>query len=137
MSRFYLSFENSFCQSYVSEKYFKLFENVDVIPVVRGGLDYKRYLARGSFIDASDFQSAQDLARYLLYLSKHRKRYTRMLELKDRWTAHNVEPFHCRMCERLHTDLSPGHFTNLKEALQPDGECWPPDDLGDAGPGTT
>ncbi|XP_012937151.2 alpha-(1,3)-fucosyltransferase C [Aplysia californica] len=81
---FYLSFENSFCQSYVSEKYFKLFENVDVIPVVRGGLDYKRYLARGSFIDASDFQSAQDLARYLLYLSKHRKRYTRMLELKDR-----------------------------------------------------
>lgn len=54
--RFYLAFENSFCKDYVSEKFFKLFGNVDVIPVVRGGFDYKRYLPSGIYVDASDFK---------------------------------------------------------------------------------
>ena len=38
--KFYLSFENSFCTGYVTEKFYKALE-LDIIPVVMGGADYK------------------------------------------------------------------------------------------------
>lgn len=38
--KFYLSFENAFCQDYISEKFFRYF-GADVILVVRGSNDYR------------------------------------------------------------------------------------------------
>ncbi|BFZ04350.1 hypothetical protein BsWGS_07389 [Bradybaena similaris] len=81
--KFYLAFENSFCKDYVSEKFFKLFGNVDVIPVVRGGFDYKRYLPSGIFVDASDFKTPEDLALYLLQLGNDKHKYLAMLKRKN------------------------------------------------------
>ncbi|GFR61722.1 alpha-(1,3)-fucosyltransferase C-like [Elysia marginata] len=54
--KFYLSFENSFCKDYVTEKFFKLFQNIDVIPVVQGGFDYKKNLPSNVFVDSLDFR---------------------------------------------------------------------------------
>uniref|UniRef100_A0A2C9KT84 Fucosyltransferase n=1 Tax=Biomphalaria glabrata TaxID=6526 RepID=A0A2C9KT84_BIOGL len=81
--KFYLAFENSFCKDYISEKFFKLFQEVDVIPVVRGGFDYKKYLPSGIFVDASDFKTPEDLAKYLLQLGSNQKEYVKMLKRKN------------------------------------------------------
>ncbi|CAG5124037.1 unnamed protein product [Candidula unifasciata] len=81
--KFYLAFENSFCKDYVSEKFFKLFDNVDVVPVVRGGFDYKKYLPSGIFVDASDFKSPEALAHHLLQLARDKEKYVAMLKKKS------------------------------------------------------
>ncbi|RUS90661.1 hypothetical protein EGW08_001561, partial [Elysia chlorotica] len=88
--KFYLSFENSFCKDYVTEKFFKLFQGVNVIPVVQGGFDYKKNLPSNVFVDSSDFKSPEDLARYLLQLGKDKDRYVNMLKRKATWAFRDV-----------------------------------------------
>lgn len=100
--KFYLAFENAFCQDYVSEKFFKLFEDVDVIPVVRGGFNYKKYLPDGIYVDASDFKTPEDLASYLVKLGDNKEEYIKMLRRKDRWIAVAQPSIHCQVCEVLH-----------------------------------
>ncbi|RUS90664.1 hypothetical protein EGW08_001564, partial [Elysia chlorotica] len=78
--KFYLSFENTFCRDYVSEKFFNIFEDVDTIPVVRGGADYKRLFPPEAFIDASDFRSPERLGKFLYAFARDEKAYVEMLQ---------------------------------------------------------
>lgn len=79
--RFYLSFENSLCPDYVTEKLYRALAH-DTVPVVFGGADYSYYLPAGSYVDAREFKSPKHLADYLkkvmaddeLYLSYFRWR---------------------------------------------------------------
>ncbi|KAK3788504.1 hypothetical protein RRG08_053131 [Elysia crispata] len=126
--KFYLSFENSFCQDYVSEKFFKLFQDVNIIPVVQGGFDYKKNLPSNIFIDSSDFKTPEDLARYMLELGEDKDRYVRMLKRKATWTYKGVERRHCVICEGLHKDTRKQHFyPDLFAAFNGrPSECHPP-----------
>lgn len=62
--RFYLSFENSLCPDYVTEKLYRALAH-NVVPVVFGGADYSSYLPKGSYINAMDFKNQSQLADYL------------------------------------------------------------------------
>jgi len=61
---FYLAFENSLCDDYVTEKLFDALERT-VIPVVFGGADYSRILPPHSYVDANRFMSVEGLAQYM------------------------------------------------------------------------
>ncbi|KAK7106787.1 alpha-(1,3)-fucosyltransferase C-like [Littorina saxatilis] len=103
--RFYLSAENTVCRSYVTEKFFDKFHaQVDVIPVVLGGADYRKYFPDGTYINAADFSSPKDLAKYLHALGKKLDDYAAMLERKA-WFSHSrckmSEPW-CKLCDMLH-----------------------------------
>ncbi|KAK3788507.1 hypothetical protein RRG08_053134 [Elysia crispata] len=125
--KFYLAFENSYCKDYVSEKFFKLFKGVDVIPVVQGGFDYHRYMPSNVFIDSSDFESPEDLARYLLELSSDKYRYVKILKRKASWTYKAAEPMHCVVCEKLHTDTKTRIKTDMvAEFNGKPSECYRP-----------
>lgn len=65
---FYLAFENSLCQDYVTEKVIDAFRMDGVIPVVRSGAD-KFFLPPNSVIDARDFSSAKQLSEYLKFVA--------------------------------------------------------------------
>ena len=54
--KFYLSFENSICVDYVTEKFYNalLFNTV---PVVYGGADYSRLAPNMSYIDIRNYGS--------------------------------------------------------------------------------
>ena len=65
--KFYLSFENSVCNDYVTEKFFKIFR-FSMIPIVLGGDNYSTVAPRKSYIDVNDFESVEKLADYLKYL---------------------------------------------------------------------
>ena len=54
--KFYLAFENSLCEGYMTEKFWKCFE-LDIIPVVYGLGPYGLYAPSHSFIDVRDFAS--------------------------------------------------------------------------------
>jgi hypothetical protein len=52
--KFYLSFENSVCEDYVTEKFWKVLD-YSIIPVVLGGANYSKFAPTKSYINARDF----------------------------------------------------------------------------------
>ncbi|XP_045199089.1 alpha-(1,3)-fucosyltransferase fut-5-like [Mercenaria mercenaria] len=127
--KYYLAFENSFCEDYISEKFFQHF-NLSWIIVVRGGANYKRLLPKNTYINTADFSNISILADYLLTLGNDKERYVEFLRNKDkyvsiRWHANR----NCEICRRLN-NLSKYRktYTSLGEYLT-GGQCFRPKDL--------
>ena len=100
---FYLSFENSLCRDYVTEKLYRTMKLVDIVPVVRGGANYTALLPRNSFIDASHFPSVRALADHLRRVAGDRELYRSYLAWKNEWQVIEPIPFSfCEFCHRLH-----------------------------------
>ena len=71
--RFYLSFENSNCDDYITEKAFHGFYAsfaAGTIPIVFGGGDYNEYFPPGSFIDLNKLNSTEHLAKIIKSMSQ-------------------------------------------------------------------
>ena len=79
LSIFRMSFENSFCPDYVTEKLFRAFET-GTVPVVFGGANYSNFAPSHSYINARNFETPQLLADYLLKLSQNRDLYARFFD---------------------------------------------------------
>nr|XP_027206512.1 alpha-(1,3)-fucosyltransferase C-like [Penaeus vannamei] len=105
--KFYLSFENSLCQDYATEKFFGTLK-LNVIPVVYGLGNYSIQAPPHSYIDALSFPSVKKLAEYLHYLDGNDTAYNEYF----RWKNYHHFPMNfakfsrpfCEICERLHTD---------------------------------
>nr|XP_027206511.1 alpha-(1,3)-fucosyltransferase C-like [Penaeus vannamei] len=123
--KFYLSFENSLCLDYATEKFFKILK-LDIVPIVYGLANYSAIAPPHSFIDALAFRSAQDLAHYILYLDKNDTAYNEYFrwkphyDLQDR-QIHTANVF-CDMCERLHSDNTTKTFDALEWFVH-DSKC--------------
>ncbi|KAL0870306.1 hypothetical protein ABMA27_005328 [Loxostege sticticalis] len=70
---FYLSFENSFGQDYVTEKLLNALNN-DAVPIVFGSADYSRFLPPGSYLDAREIGPIK-LAETIDAIYKNKTRY--------------------------------------------------------------
>ncbi|KAK6964091.1 alpha-(1 3)-fucosyltransferase C [Biomphalaria glabrata] len=127
--RFYLSFENSFCKDYITEKFFKLYtQNTLIVPVVRGGFDYNKYLPNNTFINTAGFRSARDLALYLKQLSDDPVAYSKYLENKHMYDFQKGYNLGCQTCTFLNTKKHEGRIDDLKKWMT-DDICHPPTDL--------
>lgn len=87
--KFYLSFENSLCDDYISEKFWKFFAvrsifDVSLVPVVRGATEeqFKKVTFRNSYLNAYNFESPKDLGAYLNYLNGNNTAYLEYFEWK-------------------------------------------------------
>ena len=78
----YLSFENSLCRDYVTEKLWRIL-TINVVPVVLGKVNYSAILPPHSYIDVRDFASPRHLADYLKLLSSNDTLYNEYF----RWRA--------------------------------------------------
>ncbi|KAK3862691.1 hypothetical protein Pcinc_031470, partial [Petrolisthes cinctipes] len=72
---FYLAFENSLCDHYITEKLYNPLV-FHIVPVVWGGADYSQYLPPHSYIDARQY-SPYELATLLMRLHTHPEEYAR------------------------------------------------------------
>ena len=88
---FYLSFENSICEDYVTEKFWK-FLNGNLVPVVLGGANYDKIAPPHSFINAMDFSSPNDLAEYLKYLISNSTAYNEYFKFENLSKTIDREP---------------------------------------------
>ncbi|GFS04323.1 alpha-(1,3)-fucosyltransferase C-like [Elysia marginata] len=127
---FYLAFENSLCRDYVTEKFFKIFKNVDTIPVLRGGADHKRLFPPNTYVDAADFATPADLAVHLKKLSQSNWRYTAMLREKDKYRFAPAGKWFCKLCEKMHSAAASRvqWYSDLR-SWYVDGQCRKPSDL--------
>ncbi|XP_063226970.1 alpha-(1,3)-fucosyltransferase C-like [Bacillus rossius redtenbacheri] len=123
--KFYLSFENSLCRDYVTEKLFRVLRH-RVVPVVYGGADYSRFAPPGSYIDVRDFASPRDLAERLKSLAASPREYERFFRWKQRYRV-SVTPMPramCRLCAMLHDPaLPPKSYGDLQEWYSGAGVC--------------
>ncbi|XP_055958757.1 alpha-(1,3)-fucosyltransferase C [Patella vulgata] len=115
--KFYLSFENSLCRDYVSEKFFRA-ESLDIVAVTRGGANYSKIAPAKTYIDTSDFKSVKDLANFLLYLDRNDTAYRQYLENKQSfesiyWWFGTGDNFmfmhklsHCGLCNKARSWLN-------------------------------
>ena len=103
--KFYLSFENSICTDYVTEKFFRIIVR-KIVPVVYGGADYSSIAPPHSYIDARLFEP-QELADYLLMLDANETLYNEYFWWKDYYHVEAgqetmVKRGFCDLCKKLH-----------------------------------
>ena len=79
--KFYLAYENSICNDYITEKFFESLK-YDIITVVFGGGDYSYYVPKSAYINSLDFKSPKKLADYLIYLSANKTAYNEYFKWK-------------------------------------------------------
>lgn len=120
--RFYLSFENSICKDYVTEKFFNIL-NTDMVPVVLGGASYSRIAPPDSFIDALSFKSPRELGRHLIRVAKDSRLYESYFRWRKRYTMDN-QHYVCQICQKLHRpDSGPSIYSNLNRWWFGDADC--------------
>ncbi|XP_069479906.1 3-galactosyl-N-acetylglucosaminide 4-alpha-L-fucosyltransferase FUT3-like [Ambystoma mexicanum] len=104
--KFYLAFENSESQDYITEKLWNNALLSWAVPVVLGPTreNYERFLPGEAFIHVDDFPSAKELAEYLLALDKDDERYRKYFT----WRSHyevvpqiNWATHYCKACYYL------------------------------------
>ena len=124
--KFYLSFENSMCEDYVTEKFFKYFR-YDTILVVRGGADYKKLLPKHTFIDTTDFKSFESLVSYLTLVGNNETLYTTFLRNKARYTSTDTNLPFCALCTKLNNvDIYKKTYIQIPKNLH---KCYTPGDI--------
>lgn len=127
---FYLSFENSLCPDYITEKLYRALA-YNTVPIVYGGADYTKYLPDGSYINVLEFNSTLDLANYLRKIIEDKKLYSKFFRWKSLYTLDKTSRYiaWCNLCEyiqlpreaKVYDDIAKwwsGEFENLS--------CSPP-----------
>ena len=133
---FYLSFENSLCKDYITEKFFNAYQR-NIIPIILGGAldgttnssDYVEGLGTPphSFIDARQYPNPKDLAQYLNKLYASPDQYAEYFWWKRHYKV-SFEPTqvttktYCDICERLHK--MPGDDKNNQKTIEDLQEFW-------------
>ncbi len=104
--RFYLSFENSLCPDYATEKLYRPLAH-DTVPVVYGGFDYSFYLPPGSYINAMDYKSPEELANYLKKLMTDDGLYLTYFQWRGKYQV-SQSPLDgwCHLCRLLMDPLA-------------------------------
>ncbi|XP_031639339.1 glycoprotein 3-alpha-L-fucosyltransferase A-like [Contarinia nasturtii] len=105
--KFYLSFENSHCWDYITEKAYRNALIHNALPVVLGARreDYERQLPLNSFIYVEDFATVKDLADYLHKVDQDDDLYNSYFQWKG--TGEILDKFEllwCRVCALLHDE---------------------------------
>ena len=129
--KFYLSFENSLCRDYTSEKFWRTLQQ-NMIPVVYGLYNYKYRAPPNSYIDVTDFESPKKLAEYLKKVSGDRALYDSYMAWKKRRdvVTDTFKAATCSLCARLHeTKHAPPKTVDLSNFWGGETNCIPASDF--------
>ncbi|KAK6180435.1 hypothetical protein SNE40_012593 [Patella caerulea] len=102
--KFYLSFENSLCKDYITEKFFRR-QKLDVVLITRGVGNYSKFYPQESFINSNNFKNAHELGKFLLKLDKNNTAYVNYLKSKENYRSEDLNASIikglCDMCKML------------------------------------
>ena len=114
--KFYLSFENSVCVDYVTEKFFNVLK-YQVLPVTYSGADFTEIAPPHSYINTLDFDSVSDLSKYLLKVDKDDELYASYFWWKEFYEVRNTKTdlsqSFCDLCKALHSPLPDKIYSDL------------------------
>ncbi len=124
--KFYLSFENSICNDYVTEKFFKIIDH-NIIPIVYGGANYSQIAPPHSYINALDF-TPEKLGNYLKLLDANDTLYNEYFWWKSHYIVDVGEEQlsrhgFCDLCKKLHQDKSVKFYPELTSEWHTNTQC--------------
>jgi alpha-1,3-fucosyltransferase len=125
--KFYLSFENSICEDYVTEKFFEIMKR-EIIPIVYGGANYTNIAPPHSYIDALQY-TPKNLAQYLQLLDANDRLYNEYFWWKNHYNVQaGVKQMarngFCELCEKLHKEKNViKHYPELITEWHPKTKC--------------
>lgn len=125
--KFYLSFENSMCKDYVTEKFFEILKR-NIIPVVYGEANYSQIAPVHSYINALDY-TPRKLAQYLKRLNTNEKLYNQYFWWKEHYRVEaGVEQMarhgFCDLCKKLHQEQNSNkYYHELVSEWHPNTQC--------------
>ena len=103
---FYLAFENSLCEEYVTEKFWDHLKG-NLVPIVYGSGNYQEIAPPHSYINSLDFDSPKDLADYLKYLMTNTTAYHEYFQWTNHFTVYQDQNrVFCQICEALNKEPS-------------------------------
>ncbi|ESO95723.1 hypothetical protein LOTGIDRAFT_95386, partial [Lottia gigantea] len=110
--KFFLSFENSVCDDYITEKFFRMLR-AGILPVVYGGGNYKEIAPPHSYIDIRDFNNAQEVADYLSYLERNNTAYNKYFKWRKEYKVTMGNDW-CKLCQTVNVKRIPNQvYTDL------------------------
>ncbi|CAH2325306.1 galactoside 3(4)-L-fucosyltransferase-like [Pelobates cultripes] len=112
--KFYLSFENSIHEDYITEKFWNNAFVSGAVPIVLGPprKNYERFAPPESFIHVDDFNTTKELASYILDLDKNYQKYQQYFVWKSKYEVSHRGSFmlqYCKVCRALKE--APGYRT--------------------------
>jgi len=116
--KFYLSFENSLCDEYVTEKFFFALHSARIIPVVLGWARYDHYIPSTGYIDVRNFTSPRQLAEYIDYLDKNTTAYLEYFQWRQYALHIKLPKYMCELCLKLFLDDKDHQQQSLKHIDQ-------------------
>ncbi|XP_023948539.2 alpha-(1,3)-fucosyltransferase C-like [Bicyclus anynana] len=126
---FYLAFENSNSEDYVTEKVLYGLE-YDTVPVVLGGANYTRFMPDGSYLDARELGPAK-LADKMYNLIQNPDLYAEYFRWRNHYSFHSrydspdTDDF-CRYCAMLNDEelvKSTSIYEDFRHWWDPPGLC--------------
>ena len=120
--KFYLAFENSFCDDYVTEKLWNYIGST--VPVVMGQADYKAITPPHSIINILDFHGPKHLAAYLKQLIKNETEYLSYFSWQHLYKEKKISNPWCKLCQMLNNQELPNkNYKNLYKWWSVDSHC--------------
>jgi len=121
--KFYLSFENSNCVDYITEKFWDALK-YKVLPVVMGARpeDYTAAAPANSFLHVDDYLGPEDLATHLLALHDNPDQYNQFFSWVGTGKMIDTK-FLCRACALLHHPHPQPFHSDLEEWWNPIKSC--------------
>lgn len=98
--KFYLSFENSLCQDYITEKAFSNM-NYYIIPVLYNAAENHKFLPPHSYLNVLDYASIKELTDHMRYLADHPEEYVKYFWWKEFYYIRSGYDF-CDLCVKMH-----------------------------------
>ncbi|CAF0950966.1 unnamed protein product [Didymodactylos carnosus] len=111
---FILSFENSLCSDYTTEKFFSSLSH-SIVPVVYGRTNYSRLIPKSGFIDIQDFSTPLQLAQYLNETKNNLTMWASYFSWRRDyvWGINSFFFPFCDLCLRLHLDKIPNVIDDI------------------------
>ena len=122
--KFYLAFENSICDDYITEKLYRTMGMGGIIPVVLGGANYSQLVPPHSVINVMDYSSPRALAEYLYKLDRNDTLYNEYFQWQDHYVTGHEETIWCRLCKYLHANINQTKvYGNIREWYSAAKQC--------------
>lgn len=113
--KFYLSFENSLCDDYVTEKLYNILDR-DLIPVVYGGADYSKVAPPGSYVNVRDFENVKQIVDYLRRIDENDDMYLKFFEWKKHYVVDKTnQRTLCDLCKKLNEPIVHKVIPSIKD----------------------